>query len=100
MKRIIGITICTLALTACGGGNKKQAMIDACVKDGGNSRANCTCIANTAEDMLDSAVFAKLAEATANGQGMRDLMNQLTPAQEPQFMSFTQAVGGKCSGTR
>ncbi|MEL6691943.1 MAG: hypothetical protein AAFQ12_02780 [Pseudomonadota bacterium] len=99
MKHLIIMTISALALTACGGGGKKQAMISACVDQGGNSQANCTCIADTAEDMLDNSLFAKLADSTARGEGMQDLMNELTPAQESQFMSFALSVGNKCSGT-
>ncbi|MEO0451101.1 MAG: hypothetical protein AAFZ74_12380 [Pseudomonadota bacterium] len=99
MKHIIFITVSAMALVACGSGGKKQAMISACVDQGGNSQANCTCIADTAENMLDSGLFAKLADSTASGEGMQALMNDLNPGEESQFMSFALSVGNKCSGT-
>ncbi|RIJ14380.1 hypothetical protein [Henriciella mobilis] len=87
-----------LFIAACGGGgNDKQAIVDACVADGSSDQATCECMADAAEKNLDGKLFSMLADAARDGsEATEEIMGDLTPEQQTQFMSFAMQAAMTC----
>jgi hypothetical protein len=87
-----------LFLAACGGaGGDKQAIVDACVEDGSSDKATCECMADAAEKNLDKELFGKLAKAARQGSDKaQDMMEDLKPEEQTQFMSFAMQAAMTC----
>ncbi|MEQ8556677.1 MAG: hypothetical protein RIB03_00030 [Henriciella sp.] len=98
MKKIFIASAGLLALAACGGGgNDRQAIIDACVSDGTSDQKTCECMADSAEENLDDDLYSKLADAAREGsEGAEEIMGDLTPQQQTQFMSFAMQAAMTC----
>ena len=96
MRNALIAAVSALILAACGGGGSKQALVKSCM-DEGESRENCTCMADKAEETLDADLLGKMARASSEGEeGMQALMSELTQEQTGQFMAFGLAVATAC----
>ncbi|MEO1475056.1 MAG: hypothetical protein AAFS13_01630 [Pseudomonadota bacterium] len=96
--RIIG-TGFVLALASCGGGGGKQALVDACVEEG-ESRENCTCVADLAEENLEADLFKKVVDAVQSGDSdLQGLGSNLTPAEIGQLTTFGLSVATSCQAS-
>ncbi|MEQ9315473.1 MAG: hypothetical protein RLN72_06440 [Henriciella sp.] len=99
MKKTIFASVALLGLAACGGGGggDRAALIDACVADGGTDQATCECMADSAEKNLDKDLYSKLAKAAKEGEEAANaIMEDLTPEQQGQFMSFAMQAAMTC----
>lgn len=98
MKLIHSAPAALLFIAACGGaGGDKQAIVDACVADGSSDKATCECMADAAEEKLDGKLFGMLADAARKGSDASDdMLNDLTPEQQGQFMSFAMQAAMTC----
>lgn len=97
MKKAILVSVAAIALASCGGVSNNQALVDACM-DGGESEANCTCLANAADEELDAKLYGKLVEVTRVGdEKAAEIMSGLTPEQQSQLFSFAMSAAISCS---
>lgn len=101
MKKTIFASAALLGLAACGGGGgDRAALVDACVADGGTDKATCECMADSAEKNLDKDLYRKLAKAAEEGEEAANaIMEDLTPEQQGQFMSFAMQAAMTCGAT-
>ncbi len=96
MKLAILAVLATLALASCGGTGNREALVDACM-EGGESEANCTCLANAADEELDAKLYGKLVEVTKVGdEKAAEIMSGLTTEQQGQLFSFAMAAAVSC----
>ncbi|MEM9667362.1 MAG: hypothetical protein AAF950_00425 [Pseudomonadota bacterium] len=97
MRRIFFGILSAFLVAACGAGGGKSAIVKACM-DEGETRENCTCMADVAEEELDEELFGLLAKAAkSSDEGLGDLGSEMTLAQAGQFMSFGVNVASRCS---
>lgn len=98
MKIIYTIPAALLALAACGGGaSDHQAIVDACLNDGTSDQETCECMADSAQEELDGDLFSKLADAARSGSdAAEDMMGDLSPEEQTQFMSFAMQAAMTC----
>ena len=100
MKKFVLASAGLLVLAACGGGNH-EAIVDSCVEDGGINKKACECMADAAKENLDSDLYNKFAKAAREGDSAaEDMMNDLSPEQQGQFVSFVMQAGLSCSANQ
>lgn len=101
MKKTMFASAALLGLAACGGGGSdRAALVNACVEDGSTDEATCECMADAAENNLDDDLYSKLAKAARDGEEAADkIMNDLTPEQQGQFMSFAMQAAMTCGAS-
>ncbi|WP_143435266.1 hypothetical protein [Henriciella aquimarina] len=87
-----------MTLAACGGGGSdRAAIVDACMNDNANDKKTCECMADAAEKNLDKGLYSKLAKAAREGEeSANEIMGDLTPEQQGQFMSFAMQAAMTC----
>ncbi|MEL7480172.1 MAG: hypothetical protein AAGJ29_01300 [Pseudomonadota bacterium] len=96
MRKCVLIGAAALLLVACGGGNDKQKLVAACI-EGGESEANCSCLADAAEENLSDKLFGKLVDITAAGDdGAAQIMSELTQDEQSEFFSFAMRAAVTC----
>ncbi|MEE9381718.1 MAG: hypothetical protein V3V03_09945 [Hyphomonadaceae bacterium] len=97
MKYAFLATTMMFGLAACGGGGGKAALVKACMDDGDETKENCVCMADAAEDALDKPLFNKLVAAAKSGEdGVEAMVGELSPAEQGKFMSFAMTAGLTC----
>ena len=87
-----------LGLAACGGGGggDRQALVSVCVEDGTSQEA-CECMADTAREELSDDVYAAVVKAAREGtDSAEDALNDLTAAQQGEFMGFAMKAAMSC----
>ena len=101
MRKIVAVTVFTLAVAACGSAGSKEAKLtDLCMKDGGTSKAECECMSKAAVEKLDGKLIDKLIKASEKGDdsdaAMSEMMSNMTPEEMGQFMAFGMEIGMSC----
>lgn len=98
MLKYFMATAAVMTLAACGGGGgDRQAIVDACMQDGGSDKATCECLADSAKENLDGALYSKFAKAAKSGSDQADeMLNDLKPEEQSQFMTFVMQAAVKC----
>ncbi|MGB3626469.1 MAG: hypothetical protein WA989_11590 [Henriciella sp.] len=101
MKKTMLASAALFGLAACGGGGgDRAALVNACVDDGSMDQATCECMADSAEKNLDDDLYSKLAQAAKDGEeATEEIMNDMTPEQQGQFMSFAMQAAMTCGAT-
>ena len=99
MKKFVFASAGLLALAACGGGSSdRAAIVNSCVEDGGMEKAACECMADAAEDNLDSDLYKKFASAARDGEAAaEEMLNDLSPEQQGQFVGFVMQAATSCN---
>ncbi len=97
MKYAFLATAMMFGLAACGGGGGgKAALVDACVADG-ESKENCSCMADAAESQLDKPLFNKLVKAAKDGEdGVEGMIGELSSEEQGKFMGFAMSAAMSC----
>jgi hypothetical protein len=98
MKTYLLAAAAALVLAGCGaiGGGEKAAMVKSCVA-GGESDANCTCIADKLEAALDKDTFKSVATAIAAGEEEGNAMMEALPAdKQGAVMGALMTAGMTC----
>lgn len=97
MKKYIFASALALGLAACGGGGGgKAALVKACVDDG-TSKSECECMADAAEEELDSETFKIMVNLAEQGEEAADqVLSEMTPEQQGKFMAFAMKAATTC----
>lgn len=83
-------------LSACGGGGGKSALIDACVEEG-ESKKDCTCMAETMEEGLSPKAFeAMVLGATGKEEEAEALMEEMGMSEAMSVAGVMLNVVAKC----
>ena len=98
MMKYFVATAAVATLAACGGGGgDRQAIIDACMQDGGSDQATCECMADSAKENLDGALYSKFAKAAkTGGEDANEMLSDLKAEEQSQFMTFVMQAAVKC----
>ncbi|WP_370236807.1 MULTISPECIES: hypothetical protein [Henriciella] len=102
MKNIVFVSAALFGLAACGGGGggNRAALVDACLEDGSTDKATCECMADSAEKNLSNDLYGKLAKAAKEGEeAAESMMEDLTPEEQGQFMSFAMQAAMTCGAS-
>lgn len=99
MFRTILACASLLALTACGGGGGKSALVDACVEEG-EERKDCACFADTLEEQLSPRAFeAIVLSATGKDEEAESIMEELGATEALAIGGAMLSVIPKCGVT-
>ena len=98
MKYAFMASVFALGLAACGGdGGGKAALVKSCVDDGSESKENCVCLADAAEEQLDKPMFTKLVKAAQDGDdGIEAMIGELSAEEQGKFMGFAMSAAMTC----
>lgn len=95
MKRIAITASALVALAACGGGDY-QTIVDACV-EGGESKKECSCMADVAKDKLSSEAFGNFAELVSKGEDVgTDVLEDMSLADMTAFAAVGMEASRVC----
>jgi hypothetical protein len=99
MKKIIFASAGLMTLAACGaGGGDRQAILNTCMEDGGMEKADCECMADSAEENLNDDLYTKFAKAARQGESAaEEMMNDLSPEEQGQFVGFVMQAAMSCN---
>ena len=101
MNKFILASAGLILLAACGGGaGDRQAIVSACVEDGGMSQEGCECLADTAKENLSADLYGKMADAARASDAEADeMLNDLGPEEQGEFMAFAMQAAVTCQAS-
>ncbi len=95
MRKILVLSLSALALTACGGGGGKSAIVNACVEEG-EDKAMCSCMADALEEGTDEETFALIAKG-AKGGDVEASMEELPMDKKMSLAMVMMGAATKCA---
>ncbi|MEM5517820.1 hypothetical protein WNY37_12755 [Henriciella sp. AS95] len=102
MRSFVFASAALFGLAACGGGggSNREALVSACLDDGSTDKETCECMADSAEKNLSDDLYGKLAKAAKEGEESANaMMEDLSPEEQGQFMSFAMQAAMTCGAT-
>jgi hypothetical protein len=95
--RIAGVLVTGLVLAGCGS-DLSDRMEAACMKDGGMTQAQCSCIADRAEkDLSKDAQAAIIAEMEEDRARVEELSKQMSMQDAASVGTFLMNVTQQCA---
>lgn len=95
MKRIAITALSFGVMSACGGGDY-QTIVDACV-DGGESKSECSCMANVAKEQLTPEALGKFADLVSEGENAgSEVLENISLADMTTFAAVGIEVSRVC----